>query len=212
MPVTPTYPGIYIQEAPSSVHAITPAPTNIAAFIGYTHPLKTNAANFDKAVQIFGFADYQREFGGFLRSAAYANAGDAYLQTASASLSFGDMASAVSQFFLNGGTQAYVVGLLPSALNNLWVGRTLSPPGSVGPEINMSSNPPETIASVTGATLDVGGVTFTALEITDEKFVMTLTVRPIGSPSGEAQADVIITYGPGPAPQPGVQVSAGTVT
>src|SRR6516162_8237287 len=102
MPVTPTYPGIYIQEAPSSAHAITPAPTNIAVFIGYTHPLKTNAANFGNAVQIFGFADYQREFGGFLRSTAYAIAGAAqYLiggsvtyanpQTAP-EFSFGDMA------------------------------------------------------------------------------------------------------------------------
>jgi hypothetical protein len=41
MPITPTYPGIYIQEIPSAVHTITAAPTNIAVFIGYTHPFKT---------------------------------------------------------------------------------------------------------------------------------------------------------------------------
>lgn len=213
MPVTPTYPGIYIQEAPSSVHTITPAPTNIAVLIGYTHPLKTNPANFGKAVQIFGFSDYQRQFGGFLRSAAYASAGDAYSATTPSS-SFGDMASAVNQFFLNGGTQAYVVGLLPSALNNIWIGSSLGP-GAVGPEIITSGNPPGSIVSVTGASLDVDGLTFTALEITDENFVMTLTVRPIlssVSPPGSPQADVIITYGPAPAPQPGVQVSVGTVT
>jgi phage tail sheath protein FI len=228
MPVTPTYPGIYIQEAPSSAHAITPAPTNIAVFIGYTHPLKTNAANFGNAVQIFGFADYQREFGGFLRSTAYAIAGAAqYLiggsvtyanpQTAP-EFSFGDMASAVNQFFLNGGTQAYVVGLLPSALNNIWTGGLLSPPGSAGlPLVVTTPNPTGTpiVDSVTGAWLDIGGVTFSAREITDENFVMTLTVRPIPttiSPPGNAQADVIITYGPAPAPQPGVPVPAGTVT
>lgn len=214
MPVTPTYPGIYIQEAPSSVHTITPAPTNIAVLIGYTHPLKTNPANFGKAVQIFGFSDYQRQFGGFLRSTAYASAGDAYSATATPSSSFGDMASAVNQFFLNGGTQAYVVGLLPSALNNIWIGSSLGP-GAVGPEIITSGNPPGSIVSVTGASLDVDGLTFTALEITDENFVMTLTVRPIlssVSPPGSPQADVIITYGPAPAPQPGVQVSVGTVT
>jgi len=40
MPVTPTYPGLYIEELPSSAHTITPAPTSIAAFVGYTHPFK----------------------------------------------------------------------------------------------------------------------------------------------------------------------------
>ena len=42
MPVTTSYPGIYIQELPSSAHSIAAAPTNIAVFIGYTHPLKTS--------------------------------------------------------------------------------------------------------------------------------------------------------------------------
>src|SRR5215472_5703215 len=174
MPVRPTYPGIYIQEAPSAVHTITPAPTNIAVFIGYTHPLKTKPANFGKAVQIFGFPDYQREFGGFLRSRAYAIAGASQWITnrtvnyadplTAPELSFGDMASAVSQFFLNGGTQAYVVGLLPAG-------------------------------AVTGGQVkpSVLGMTFTAREITDDKFVMTLTLRPIhsdDSPPGDPQADV----------------------
>jgi uncharacterized protein len=218
MPVTPTYPGIYIQEAPSAVHTITPAPTNIAVFIGYTHPLKTNPDNFGKAVQILGFADYQREFGGFLRSTAYTIAGAAqymqggslvYANPASApESSFGDMASAVNQFFLNGGTQAYVVGLLPSVLNNIWMGGPLSPPGSTGPRINTS--PAGVITSVTGPSLDVDGVIFAAREVTDENFVMNLTVRPIQpttSLPGEAQADVIISYVP--PTQPGSQVPSG---
>jgi hypothetical protein len=193
MPVTPTYPGIYIQEAPSPVHTITPAPTNIAIFIGYTHPLKTKPANFGKAIQISGFPDYQREFGGFLRSTAYALAGDAYSLTppdVSFDVSFGDMASAVSQFFLNGGTQAYIVGLLPAGGV---VGGVIPPP-----------SPPSVL-----------GMTFTAREITDNNLVMTLTLRPIHgtvSPPGDAQADVIITYGPAPGPQSGAQAPVGTVT
>jgi uncharacterized protein len=48
MPVTVSYPGIYILELPSSTHTITAAPTNIAVFIGYTHPLKTKPANWAK--------------------------------------------------------------------------------------------------------------------------------------------------------------------
>jgi hypothetical protein len=72
MPITPTYPGVYIQEAPSSSHTVIAAPTNIAVFIGYTHPLKTDQSLFNKATEIFGFMDYQRQFGGFVRSAAFA--------------------------------------------------------------------------------------------------------------------------------------------
>lgn len=210
MPVTPTFPGIYIQEAPSAAHAITPAPTNIAVFIGYTHPLKTKPANFGKAVQIFGFPDYKREFGGFLRSRAYAVAGAAQWVTDSTinyadpqkapELSFGDMASAVSQFFLNGGTQAYVVGLLPQTDLSHGLPDPLSVAGSAVPP----PSPPSDL-----------GITFTAREITDDNFVMTLTLRPIpsaASPPGDAQADVIITYGPAPGPQPGVQAPAGTIT
>ena len=208
MAVSPTYPGIYIQEAPSSTHTITAAPTNIAVFIGYTHPLKTNPANWGQAVQIFGFADYQRGFGGFLRSTAYAlsgasqwvtSAGTQYAnpQTAPGS-SFADMASAVNQFFLNGGTQAYVVGLLP--------------------QTNLSSGGPfTTVAGGTANTPAGLGITFTALEITDANFVMTLTLRPIhgpvtSPPSGPEAADIIITYGPAPGPQPGAQAPAGTIT
>jgi uncharacterized protein len=168
MPVQPTFPGIYIEELPSSVHTITAAPTNIAIFIGYTNPLKTNPANWGQAVQIFGFSDYQRQFGGFVRSTAFANSAN----------SFGDMAQAVNQFFLNGGTQAYIVAL--QAL------------GAQG--------------GVSGATIQIGSLTFTALEITDENYQMSVTVRPIGpalssppaSPPGEPTADITITYGPTP--------------
>ncbi len=114
MPVTPTYPGIYIQEAPSSSHTVVASPTNIAVFIGYTHPLKTAAASFGKAIQIFGFMDYQRQFGGFVRSAAFATQASV---KADAGKTVGDMASAVNQFFLNGGTTCYIVALnaMPAA-------------------------------------------------------------------------------------------------
>ena len=84
MPVTPTYPGIYIQEVPSGVRTITGVSTSVAAFID---SFKRGPLN--KAVQIFSFADFEREFGGL----------DA---TSEASY-------AIQQFFLNGGTQAWVI-------------------------------------------------------------------------------------------------------
>lgn len=168
MPVTPTFPGIYIEELPSSTHTITAAPTNIAVFIGYTDPLKTKAANWGKPVQIFGFSDYERQFGGFFRSTAFATSAS----------SFGDMATAVNQFFLNGGSVAYIVGLYPQIGNQIAQNQPLQP-------------------TVTGASLPVGSLTFMAREITDDTFQMTITIRvpnPISPPSGET-ADVIIAYG-----------------
>jgi phage tail sheath protein FI len=178
MPVTPTYPGIYIQELPSTVHTITAAPTNIAVFIGYTHPFKTLQTNWGRPIQIFGFSDYTRNFGGFFRSQLFANS----------AADFADMAQAVNQFFLNGGTEAYVVALPPHG------------------------------STITASTFHFGSVTFTAREITDETYQLTITVDPnepnasppIASPPNET-ADIIIIYGPRPtpgAPQP----PPGTIT
>ena len=64
MPVTPTYPGIYIEEILSNAHTITAAPTSVTVFVGYTHPFKTLPQNYGAAIEIFSFTDYEREFGG----------------------------------------------------------------------------------------------------------------------------------------------------
>ena len=84
MPVAPTYPGVYIEEVPSGVRTIVGVSTSVGAFVGYfpRGPL-------DRAVQVFNMGDFQREFGG-LHSDSEASYG-------------------VQQFFLNGGTQAWVV-------------------------------------------------------------------------------------------------------
>ena len=100
MPITPTYPGVYIEELPSTSHTITPASTSVAAFVGYTHPLKTPQSSATPAppapaIQLFSFADYQNNFGGFFDSPWLPDY----------------VGPAVFQFFLNGGATAYVVGL-----------------------------------------------------------------------------------------------------
>ena len=92
-----SYPGIYIQELPLSTHTITPTPTSIAAFVGYTHPWKT--ADFNTAVQIFSWTDYENNFGGLYTSGLICS----------------DVAQAVNAFFLNGGSNAWVVGIQPQA-------------------------------------------------------------------------------------------------
>ena len=79
-----TYPGVYIQELSSPVHAITAVATSIAAFVGYT------ARGIDDRAQvIFSFGDYQRLYGGLASNS--------------------EVSYAVQQFYLNGGGQAYVV-------------------------------------------------------------------------------------------------------
>lgn len=84
MPITPTYPGVYIEEVPSGVRAITGVSTSVAAFIGY---VKKGPMN--KAVQIFNMGDFEREFGGLDAKS--------------------EVCYAVQQFFLNGGQEAWVV-------------------------------------------------------------------------------------------------------
>jgi hypothetical protein len=194
MPVTPTYPGIYIQEAASSLHTITAAPTNIGVFIGYTHPLQTNPKYWNKASLIFGFQDYQRQYGGFFESAAYAGAAD----------SFGDMAQAVNQFFLNGGTQCYVVALQSSfAASHL--------------AANFPPAPDPTIPSgaVAGEQAPaIGPLTFWGRQVTDATFQLTIqvtpSVPPATSPPPTPTADVVVTYGPA-APSGSSGPVAGTV-
>jgi uncharacterized protein len=82
--VTPTYPGVYIQELPSPVHTIAGVATSITAFVGYTPRGIDNRAEI-----IFSFGDFERLFGGLSSDS--------------------ELSYAVQQFFANGGTQAYVV-------------------------------------------------------------------------------------------------------
>ena len=207
MPVTPTYPGIYIQEAPSSAHTIISAPTNVAVFVGYTHPLKTKPEHFGKPVEIFGFADYQREFGGFVRSLAFANALDSKNKPGA----FGDLAQAVNQFFLNGGTDAFIVSVNQGAPGSVLHTLIPQPPDATG----LGVSPP---AQLPAQILDLGGLIFTQLEVTDELFVMSVDIRPAPptSPPSDPIADIIVTYGPAPShptsPPSTLQIPAGPAT
>ena len=124
-----------IQELPFGPHCRRSADQHCGV-----HRLHASAENQQRdrrhSAADFEFTDYQRSFGGFLRSTVYAgNAG-----------SFGDMATAVNQFFLNGGTEAYVVGLLPSDA-------TITAP---------------TLGTATGGIY--GTVVFTAREVTDATY------------------------------------------
>ena len=84
MPVRPTYPGVYIEEVPSGVRTIVGVSTSATAFIGYFA-----RGQMDKAVRVFNMGEFEREFGGVQR--------------------LSEASYAIQQFFVNGGTEAWVV-------------------------------------------------------------------------------------------------------
>jgi phage tail sheath protein FI len=88
MPATYSYPGVYVQELPSPVHPITGVTTSVAAFVDVfaSGPVNT-------AVQVTSFAAFARVFGGFSPDS--------------------ESSYAISQFFLNGGQNAWVVRVVP---------------------------------------------------------------------------------------------------
>lgn len=84
MAVTTTYPGVYIQELPSSTHNIVGVSTSITAFAGWA-----NQGPVNEAVLIQNWTQFVTQFGG-LNSNSY-------------------LGYAVQQYFQNGGQQAYIV-------------------------------------------------------------------------------------------------------
>ncbi len=86
MPVTPTYPGVYIEEVPSGVRTISGIATSVAAFIGWSAK-----GPIDQAERVLSWADFERKFGG-LDTRSY-------------------LGYSVYQFFANGGQDTYVIRL-----------------------------------------------------------------------------------------------------
>ncbi len=96
MPSSYTYPGVYVEEVPSGVRPIAGVSTSATAFVdGFERgPL-------NEAVRITSFADFTRRFGG---------------------LSAGSEASyAIQQFYLNGGSIAWVVRVAAGTPVNAFV-------------------------------------------------------------------------------------------
>ncbi|KAA3657734.1 MAG: phage tail sheath family protein [Chloroflexi bacterium] len=86
MPVTPTYPGVYIEEIPSGVRTITGVATSITAFVG-----RAKRGPVDEPITINNYGDFERRFGGLWNDST--------------------LGFAVRDFYLNGGAQAIIVRL-----------------------------------------------------------------------------------------------------
>jgi Bacteriophage tail sheath protein len=84
MPAQLSYPGVYVEEIPSGVRAITGVATSIAAFVGWAP-----RGPVDQAGHVLSWGDYDRLFGGLHRDSL--------------------MSYAVSHFFAGGGQEAYVI-------------------------------------------------------------------------------------------------------
>lgn len=122
MPVTPTYPGVYLEEIPSGVSTITAVSTSVTAFVGYTPggPLET-------PVTLTSFADFERSFGGLSANSV--------------------LGYTVQHFFQNGGSVAIVVRLATgsaAATGKITAGRntaltvTANDPGSWGDTLRVA--------------------------------------------------------------------------
>ncbi len=84
MPVTLSYPGVYIEEVPSGVRTIVGVGTSITAFVG-----RAPRGPANRPVRVQNFAEFERIFGGLAATSG--------------------MSYAVQHFFLNGGVDALIV-------------------------------------------------------------------------------------------------------
>ncbi|MCI0435098.1 MAG: phage tail sheath subtilisin-like domain-containing protein [Gemmatimonadetes bacterium] len=90
MPVTVTYPGVYIEEVPSAVRTITGVSTSVTGFIG-----RARRGPVNRATVIHSFGEFERIFGGLWGASA--------------------LGYAVQHYFLNGGATAVIVRVHGSA-------------------------------------------------------------------------------------------------
>jgi phage tail sheath protein FI len=117
MPAPYSYPGVYVEELPSPVHPVAAVTTSVAAFVDVfaSGPVST-------PTQVSSFAAFARVFGGFSADS--------------------ESSYAISQFFLNGGQNAWVVRVVPLAGGNL--------PGPAHGAL-LAGSPPQEVLGITAA-------------------------------------------------------------
>ena len=90
MPVQVSYPGVYLQEVASGSRTIAGVSTSTALFIGMTDQGPINTP-----VRVLGYADFERSYG--------------------SSNTSGELHDQVKQFFLNGGSTAWIMRIANNA-------------------------------------------------------------------------------------------------
>ncbi len=151
MPVTPTYPGVYVEEAPSGARTITGVATSITAFIGSARRGPVNEPKL-----IYNYGDYERVFGGlWLKS----------------SMSF-----AVRDFFLNGGATALVVRVFHAETGET-VRATLELPGGGATAMTLIADDPGAWGNNLQAVVDYTDIDAAATDL----FNLTVTDAETGA-------------------------------
>ncbi len=90
MAVATTYPGVYVQEVPSGVRTIAGVSTSVTMFIG-----AAGLGPINTPVRLFSNTDYTRNFG--------------------SDSTISDVPRQVKLFFLNGGTDCYMMRIVAGA-------------------------------------------------------------------------------------------------
>lgn len=138
MPTALSYPGVYVEEIQSGVHAITGVATSITAFVG-----RARRGPVNQAVTLNGFGDFEKTFGGLWADSA--------------------LGFAVRDFFLNGGGQAIVVRLYHADPGNPNASPPVSAPDSAVPldigSISLVASSPGKWGLALRASLDTDNVT-----------------------------------------------------
>jgi len=186
-----TYPGVYIEEISSGQHTITGVATSIAAFIGWS-----NQGPANEPVMVESWADYQAAFGGMIPGI--------YL------------GYAVYQFFLNGGSQAYIVrlthidaktasgtigGLAFSAKNpgawgnnvflNITNVNTANKTFNLQVQMKNASGSTSVVESYTGLSAFQANPQYAVTAINNDSNYIDLNATPSGSPSAIAMPGVV---------------------
>lgn len=201
MPVSVSYPGVYIQEIPSGVRPITGVSTSIAAFIG-----TASRGPIDEATSITSWTEFVASYGGLL-AASY-------------------LGYAVKQFFDNGGSQAIIVrvagagataGTLaiaglsvkansPGAWSSAYGVRiTKTPAGDRfslevvrkqdGKDLTDASFPPKTVELYDGLSMVKGDARYMRTLINEQSSILTIDADP--APATPIPADNLYAFTPG---------------
>jgi phage tail sheath protein FI len=138
MPVTVSYPGVYVEEIPSGVHTITGVATSITAFVG-----GAQRGPADTPVPIGSYGEFDRIFGGMTADVLPGTSMPLY-----------SMAFSVNDFFQNGGSEAVIVRVVNDASTSSSSSSSSSSSGNSSS--SSSSSAPALPASA--AQVSLGGV------------------------------------------------------
>ncbi|MDR3415526.1 MAG: phage tail sheath subtilisin-like domain-containing protein [Nevskia sp.] len=163
MAVAVSYPGVYIQEVPSGVRTIASVATSIAAFVDFFPSGPLNEAS-----EIFSFADFESQFGG--------------LDTRS------EASYAIQQFFLNGGSAAYVVRVTSGTPANAAIAAAIALEDKSGGSVLLTATASSPGAWGNNVRIDVDYNT------TDPTSLFNLTVTEVASVNGNTTVVATETY------------------